>query len=133
MKHLVFFDSDCALCLHSVARLLKLDRKNLFAFAPLNGKTADKELTGSLSYLKNENTLILIENYQKPTEKRWVRGKGVFRIFWLLGDQWRLIGWLAFTPFGQDALYRLVAKHRRRFFRKEPMIDYKKYAARFYE
>ena len=132
-KHLIFFDAKCSLCEASVENLLRIDRKKIFAFAPLQGKTADQELTGSKEYLKKENTLILLEHYQRPTQKLWIRGRAVFRIFWLLGGKWRTLGWLCWTPIGIDLLYRLVARHRRVFKKNRPTLNKKEYPGRFYE
>lgn len=36
---IVFYDGDCGLCQRSIATLARIDKKNKFNFAPLNGKT----------------------------------------------------------------------------------------------
>ena len=109
MRHVIFYDAACALCQRSVRAILKLDKAKIFLFAPLDGKTAAQELKPEL--LK-ENTLILLENYQKPTQRQWIRGRAVYRILWLIGGKWTLLGWLCYVPFGVDLAYRFVARHR---------------------
>lgn len=115
MKQLVFFDSECKLCRKSVHTLIKIDTEKKLVFAPLNGKTADDKLIGKFSYLKHQNSLVLIEN---PHGHIWLRGRAVFRIFWLLGGKWKLIGWFYMMPF-VDFFYRQVARHRHRFSSKD--------------
>lgn len=121
MQHLIFFDAHCSLCQRSIGFIMKIDRKEIFGFAPLDGKTASKYLDADLL---RENTLILLENYN-TNKKVWIRGRGVCRIFWLIGGPWRLLGWAWCIPFGVDGIYRLIAMHRRNlehegaFFSKE--------------
>jgi predicted DCC family thiol-disulfide oxidoreductase YuxK len=111
MTHLIFFDHNCALCQRSVRWILRRDRRALFRFAPLEGQTAAAILIREKEYLRQENSLVLVEDYElRP--KVWLRGRAVFRILWLLGGVYRLLGWLHFLPFCTDGLYRLVARHR---------------------
>jgi predicted DCC family thiol-disulfide oxidoreductase YuxK len=65
--------------------------------------------------LKSANTLVLIENDQSPSSKLWIKGRGVMRIFWLIGGWGKLVGWLAIIPFGIDQVYSFIAKRRHRF------------------
>ncbi len=106
MKHVLFFDQKCPLCQHSVRAVLSRDRRKIFCFAPLGGATAKR--VG----IETENTLVLLENYTTSCQKIWVRGRGFFRILWLLGGWRRLIGWLYLCPIGLDLGYRLLAHQR---------------------
>lgn len=122
MKHLVFYDGACGFCDHVVQWLLKKDQKQIFLFAPLQGKTADTLLQG----ISREDSLVLVENYQTPYQKTYLFGKAAFRILWLLGGFWTLLGWISFLPpFLYDWGYRLVARNRHRFLSKEvcPLPD----------
>lgn len=117
MKHLVFFDTECKMCRSSVGTLIKMDKHKKLLFAPLNGKTADDKFIGKLSHIKHQNSLVLIES---PNGHIWLRGRAVFRILWLLGGEWKWVGWLYMMPF-VDFFYRQVAKHRHRIFRKDDL------------
>jgi predicted DCC family thiol-disulfide oxidoreductase YuxK len=114
-SHLVFYDGECGFCDCSVQLLLKVDKHGLFAFAPLQGKTAATMLKDLPAEMKNVDSLILIENYKtKPVT--YNQSKAVFRIFWLLGGLWKVIGVLSFLPsILFDWGYRLVARNRKFF------------------
>ena len=123
MKHLVFYDGQCGLCDQVVQFVLNRDKKGLFAFAPLQGKTAAEKLKSLPSDIKNLDSIILIENFNTPTEKIEVLGQAAFRILWLLGEKWTMLGWISFLP---PCLYnwgyRIVAKNRHRFFPQDICI-----------
>ncbi|MBA2367952.1 MAG: DUF393 domain-containing protein [Candidatus Protochlamydia sp.] len=117
LKHLVFYDGECGLCDHVVQFLLNADTQEIFVFAPLQGETAKKLLAALPSSLKQADSIVLIENYESIDPEIYVLSKAVFRITWLLGDAWAIIGTLSFLPsFLFDWGYRLVAKNRHRFF-----------------
>ncbi|MBS0616151.1 MAG: DUF393 domain-containing protein [Verrucomicrobia bacterium] len=90
----IFYDASCSLCQRSVAWIKQRDKHHIFAFEPLKKET---------------DSLILVEG-----KKKWIRGRAVMRILWLLGGKWKLVGWLYVVPF-VDFFYRLVARHRRLF------------------
>jgi len=120
MKHLIFFDARCPLCWQSVYHILRLDAKGLFFFSDLKGITATEKLRGPFKGLQEENSLLLFESVGKANEHLWMRGRAVFRIFWLLGGKWRLFGLLCFFPLVPDLAYRLLARLRHRFFKNRP-------------
>ncbi len=107
---IVFFDQHCPLCRRTINFLGRHDKQKRFHFAPLDGKTAKDTFVGPLASLRDLNTVILIE---QPSGKIWIRGRGVFRVLWLLGGLWRLLGWLYQMPF-VDRIYKFIAKHRKR-------------------
>jgi predicted DCC family thiol-disulfide oxidoreductase YuxK len=112
-KHLVFYDGECGFCDCNVQFLLKKDKKGIFVFAPLQGKTADLYFKKLPLELRNKDTIILIEDYKQGIDKVYIFGKAVFRILWLLGGFWYLFGWISFLPsFLYDWGYRLVARNR---------------------
>lgn len=117
LSHLVFYDGECGLCDRIVQTLLKVDKHECLAFAPLQGETASRYLKDLPSEYKGVDSLILIENYHSESHKIYIRSKAAFRICWLIGGSWVLIGWLSFLPaFFFDWAYRLVAKNRHRLF-----------------
>jgi predicted DCC family thiol-disulfide oxidoreductase YuxK len=116
-SHLVFYDGQCGLCDQTVQQLLKVDKNEIFDFAPLQGTTAAIYLKDIPFELKNIDSFILIENYKTNDRKIYVLANGILRICWLLGGGWMLIGWLSFLPsFLFNWAYRLVARNRHRFF-----------------
>lgn len=115
-KHLLFYDGSCGLCDHAVQFVLERDKSGLFAFAPLQGETVQTYFNKP----PGEDSLILIEDFKLPKSKRYLFGKGAFRILWLLGGPWALLGVMNFLPASlYDWAYRLVAKNRHRIFRKD--------------
>lgn len=104
--------------------VLELDVHSHFLFAPLNGETAENVLSGPQEYLRDVNSLVVVENYQSTERRFWIRSRGVFRVYWLIGNQWRLFGLFSFLPcWIGDCIYRWLAAHRHQFklkMRKEP-------------
>jgi len=106
--HVVLYDSHCPLCQNSVQFLLKIDKRKLLSFSSLTGKTAE------IFFKKNKKdltSLIFIESYGMENERIWRRGKGVFRILFLLGGKWKWLGMFYWVP-GIDYFYSLIASHR---------------------
>jgi predicted DCC family thiol-disulfide oxidoreductase YuxK len=108
--HLLLFDDKCPLCRRCVAHIIAMDAKSKFMFSPLSGRTAKQGLKGKVAYLRRENTILLIENAQRPPSMVWMRGRAVLRCYWLLGNKW--IGWMGYIPWIPDLIYRLIAKMR---------------------
>lgn len=122
IKHLIFFDGNCPLCHRAVRFVLHEDKNKIFGFAPLQGKTALRELTPELRK-GNGDTMVLLQNYGADIETTLIRGKAAFRILWLLGGGWALLGSLSFLPsFLFDLVYRLIAKYRYKIFSPKPLL-----------
>lgn len=120
MKHLVFYDGECGLCDHVVQLILKIDKKEVFCFAPLQGSTAKQYLSNFPEEYKQNNTLILIENFQSQNPTYYIFGKAALKIFWIIGGIWSVLGLFSFLPsFLYDWIYKIVAKYRHRLFKKD--------------
>lgn len=115
MKHQIFYDDTCPLCLRSVAKIRSWDHKHQFLFAPIESQKAKDDLKDDWQKFKDANTLILVEHCPTAPPRIWIKGRAVMRIFWLIGGWRKLIGWLAFIPLGVDSLYAFIAKRRHRF------------------
>lgn len=110
--NLVFYDGSCGFCDHVVQFLLKIDTKGLFVFAPLQGITAKKLLKN----IPPADSLVLIEDYNSPDRSFYQFGKAAFRILWLIGGLWALLGWVSFLPpILYNWGYRLIARNRHAF------------------
>ena len=115
-EHVIFFDAECVLCQRAVRYIQQIDESALFLFAPLNGKTAARTLTGPNARLARANTIVLAENYESTEREFWIRSRALFRIYWLLGGKWRSLGWLHFLPgYPGDLFYKWVSNHRHQF------------------
>jgi predicted DCC family thiol-disulfide oxidoreductase YuxK len=112
-KHLIFFDGDCPLCHRAIRYVIAQDRKKIFYFSPLQGKTAEREI-GDFNQKNPElDTLILLENYESSEKKLFVEGRAILKIFWHLGGAHAFLGLLSFLPSSLfDAFYRFIAKRR---------------------
>lgn len=116
-KHLVFYDGTCGLCDHFVQWILKVDRKQCFVFAPLQGETAARILHDLPMEMRQNDSLVLVEDYLTENRHFFVLSKAALRICWLLGGIWKIVGILSFLPaFFFDWAYRWVARHRHRLF-----------------
>jgi predicted DCC family thiol-disulfide oxidoreductase YuxK len=113
--HLVLFDDTCSLCWRSVHKIRAWDKKKQFLFSPIMGDMAKMVLKDTWKKYKDANTLILIENYRSSSPKKWIKGRAVMRILWLIGGWRKLVGWMAFVPLGVDQVYAFIAKRRHRF------------------
>jgi predicted DCC family thiol-disulfide oxidoreductase YuxK len=123
LNHLIFYDGECGLCDRAVQVVLKADKHNQFAFAPLNGTTALHFLQKLPPELKNADSLILVEDYQSADPQIYLRSKAVFHICKILGGVWTFPGWLSYLPPDLfDWAYRLVAKYRHRLFPQNQCI-----------
>lgn len=112
-QHLLFYDGQCGLCDRVVQLLLKLDRKRLFVFAPLQGPTAADRLKGLPAEYRQVDSIVLIEKFRQSNAQTYVMSQAVWRICWLLGGPWTLLGWLYLLPgWVFDWGYRLVARNR---------------------
>lgn len=116
-KHLVFYDGTCSFCSSVVQFILRADRQKIFLFTPLQGETAARLLKRLPAHSINQDSLVLLENYQKSNEHFYILGKAALRILWLLGGWYACLGWISFLPsFFYDWFYKLIARYRYQLF-----------------
>lgn len=121
-KHLIIFDSSCPLCRASVQKIINLDKKKLFCFAPLIGDTAKSILKDKYQKLLKANSLILVENFLSENNKYSLRAKGFFRVLWLIGGIYKILGVFYVLPsFLIDWIYKIIAKHRHKLLKSKPL------------
>lgn len=122
-KHpIIFYDGTCGLCHHAVQFVLKYDKKKLFLFAPLQGKTAKTYLNDWQKANPQADTVILLEwGQSSPSITSF--GKGALRICWLMGGVWAIPGLFSFLPpFLYNWIYRAIAKRRFQLFERQSCL-----------
>ena len=114
LKHLILYDGSCGLCDFTVKIILKMDKNQLFVFAPLQGPTSNRILE-EFPHIKAIDSAILVEDFQTSHKKIYTESQTVFRVFWLMGGAWKLIGWVFFLPdFLFNWIYHFVSRNRYR-------------------
>ncbi len=115
-ENIVFFDGECPLCHRAVRHIIEIDQDRKINFAPLSGETARKILSGPQESLTQAQSLVFVENVHSTQRQFYVRSRAIFRIYWVVGHGWGLLGILSFLPcWLTDLLYRWVAAHRHQF------------------
>jgi predicted DCC family thiol-disulfide oxidoreductase YuxK len=112
-KLVVYFDGVCGLCNGFVDFLLRNDPRGRLLFAPLQGETAARNLS------PNE-TQCLDSVIVSEAGRTYRESAAIVKIVNRLGPGWRMLGgmlWLIPRPL-RDSGYRLLARHRYRFFGK---------------
>ena len=114
-RHVVLYDGDCGFCHASVQWLLRLDSRGGFAYAALQGETAERLRTAHPELPHDLDSVVLVESFGRPAERVWWRSHAVFRICSLLGGVYALPGLLRFLPRRlTDYLYNQLARVRHR-------------------
>ena len=111
----ILFDGVCNLCNGAVQFIIKHDRKNIFRFASLQSD-AGQQLLKQFSLPQDQfNSFVLIEN-----EKAFTQSVAALRIAKKLSGAVRLLyGFIIVPPFIRNAVYRLIANNRYRWFGKK--------------
>ncbi len=124
-QQIVFFDDRCPFCHRAVRHIVEIDEKKMFRFAPLRGETARTMLTGPQGLLAKANSIVLVEDSDSTFRKFWVRSHAMFRIYWLVGNGWGLVGMLSFLPkWVGNFFYNWLAAHRHQFTLDIPETPY---------
>ncbi len=109
VQKIVFFDGVCVMCNGLVDFALKHDKKHIFYFAPLQGKTAQEKIP---LYAQNLNTIVVLDEQGLSTES-----DAIIRLFSSFGGIFALAKLLKIIPKSlRDRLYRFIAKNRYRWF-----------------
>ena len=113
MSLIVVFDAHCLLCNGWVQFLLKQDKKGVFRYASIQGQAGQRLLAQAGLRVEGLETLLLVQEdgtIRQHTE-------AILRVLHHLGWPWRLAWAAAIVPARlRNALYRLVARNRYRWF-----------------
>ena len=115
MTNLVLYDGLCGLCNSTVSWLLRIDRRRVLNYAPLQGETARQI---SLSLQRSE-TIVFIPNFHSKDQKIFVRSEAILQILGAVGGGWKIAAIFRIIPRRiRDFVYDWIARNRRRWFGK---------------
>lgn len=117
-EYILLYDGICRFCNSTIQLIIKYDTTRTIRFAAIQSQFATS-LCERNPYLTKIDSLILIEAFNTPQERIFVRSTGALIIARYLGGWWSmfLIGFIV-PPFIRDWLYDIFAKYRYRFFGK---------------
>jgi predicted DCC family thiol-disulfide oxidoreductase YuxK len=126
-SNLVLYDGVCGLCNRMVRFLLRIDRRNVLSFAPLQGQTAARLCerhgiplaTAGDGASTGLETIVYVRNFGLKRERAYLRSDAVLRALGDVGSLWWLLSLLRVVPrFLRDPVYDWVARNRYRWFGK---------------
>lgn len=108
----IVFDGRCLMCEGGVQFLLRADKQGRYRFAAMQGATGRALLLSQ--GLNPDDPLSFLLQDEKGA---YIDSTAILRVLTGLGGAWKLcaLGWLVPRPL-RDALYRLVARNRYRWF-----------------
>ena len=114
-KKIIFYDGHCNLCNGFVNAIIKLDKKSIFLFAPLNGNHAKNLLKKNNIKNTTIDSVVLFNNNSIS-----YKSKAVIEILISLGGIYRVLVMTKIIPRAiLDWLYDIVAKNRYSWFGKQ--------------
>jgi predicted DCC family thiol-disulfide oxidoreductase YuxK len=115
----VLYDGVCGLCNRLTQFLLQRDRHDRFRFASLQSDLARDLLKRHCLYALDLDTVHLVVDQGRPSEKVLSRSDAIIHAMTQLGGAWSIfsLGKVLPAPF-RDGLYKLVAANRYRVFGK---------------
>jgi predicted DCC family thiol-disulfide oxidoreductase YuxK len=118
-KMLLLYDGVCGFCNRIVQFTLERDKRDLFRFAPIQGKLAHRILRRHGFDPKDLDTVYLVENVGQQNEKPLRKSRAVLKTFRELGGFWAFSSLARFLPRKvTDWGYDFVAKRRYGLFGK---------------
>jgi predicted DCC family thiol-disulfide oxidoreductase YuxK len=115
----LLFDGECGLCNRLVRRLLRLDRRGVLRFAPLQGPSAQEFLRTHGLPTQDFSTLVFVPDWARRAEEAFLlRTDGAIAALRACGGAGCLLAaLLTIVPRGlRDAGYKFVARTRYRIF-----------------
>jgi len=112
---IILFDGICNLCNSAVQFVIRHDKKRLFRFASLQSEAGQSLLQKYHLPENNFNSFVLIRN-----DKAYTNSGAALRVARQLGGGISLLyGFIIVPPFIRNAVYRLIANNRYRWFGKK--------------
>lgn len=117
-EYVLLYDGICGFCNSTVQLIIKYDTKKTLRFAAIQSKFA-RSLFERNPYLKEIDSLILVESINTPDEKIYIRSSGALKVASYLGGWWNIFQIGNLIPsFVRDWMYDSFAKYRYRLFGK---------------
>lgn len=111
--NIIYFDGVCGLCNGFVDFIMKIDRRAVFKFSPLQSEHAKTSLPKE--YTENLDSVVV-----QIDGKTFQKSKAVFAVMKKLGGVWAIAGVVGFLPEGLlNKGYDLVAENRYKVFGKK--------------
>lgn len=115
-KLLVLFDGHCGMCDATVQWIIKHDHHARFQMAPLQGETARGIIQRHPELPENLDSILLVRQELGGEAVSW-ESSAFFSIASELSLPWRWLALGRLVPrLISDSVYRIVARHRLRFF-----------------
>jgi len=115
-KELVLFDGVCNLCNSSVQFIIRNDKKNIFLFAPLQGKTG-QEVISNFNIDTSQTDSILLYSQKNGISER---STAALKIARRLRFPFNILTVFLIIPnFIRNWVYDLIARNRYRWFGKQ--------------
>jgi len=110
-KIVIYYDGICFVCSSVIGALIKMDKKNILHFSPLQSKYAKSTI--DIKYLENMDSVIV-----KKNEKIFSKSNAAFEVLKELRSPLRFIFYFIPTFFA-DFIYDFIAKRRYVWFGKK--------------
>ena len=112
----LFFDGDCGLCNRVVRLMLRLDRRAVLRFAPLQGSTAQGYLQTHGLPTADFDSLVFVPDWARREQPEYlVRTDGALAALRAIGGWGRVLSGLRVVPrTWRDAAYKVIARFRYR-------------------
>ncbi|MBI1937758.1 MAG: DUF393 domain-containing protein [Ignavibacteriales bacterium] len=116
MEHpIIFFDGVCNLCSGTINFLIKIDKRKVFRYSPLQSDFAKEKLHGIDLHVEGYQTIILLLN-----GSYYFRSEAIIKIFEQLRYPWRILAALKFPPLTfRDVIYKIISAKRYKLFGKK--------------
>ena len=115
VKNILFYDGDCALCNHCVQYVIKHEKADELLFSSLQSDFAKQELSKYHYDFSQVNTMVLIKD-----NKAYFKSDAALALQKFLKQPYSwLFTFIVFPKFLRDWVYDVVARNRKKWFKKE--------------
>ena len=109
-KYILFFDGVCGLCNSLVNFMVRVDRRQKYRYAPIQGEYG-KSILSEKDRLLLQSVIVVSQGHV------FRKSSAVLRLLMDLGGPWKLFGVGYCIPvFLRDYIYDFIAQHRYQWF-----------------